>query len=104
MEKHSTETPDTILFEGTAWFDPIETGIRDRVRGFIEGLLEEELTAALGRGHTGARRRALAGYRHGSRKRTLTGSFGPVDLTVPRRRMAGRPRNGVALFCRATPG
>jgi len=32
------------LFAGEAWFDPIEAGIRDRVRGFIEELLEQELT------------------------------------------------------------
>jgi len=35
---------------GEAWFDPIEAGIRGRVRGFIQELLEQELTAALGRG------------------------------------------------------
>ena len=39
----------TELFGGEAWFDPIEAGIRDRVRGFIEELLEQELTQALGR-------------------------------------------------------
>ena len=87
MEKHSTETPDASLFAASAWFDPIETGIRDRVRGFIEELLEEELTVALGRGRYRREETGLAGYRHGSRKRTLIGSFGPVDLTVPRGRM-----------------
>ena len=87
MEKHSTETPDAILFEASAWFDPIETGIRDRVRGFIEELLEEELTATLGRARYRREETGSAGYRHGSRKRTLMGSFGPVDLTVPRGRM-----------------
>jgi hypothetical protein len=48
MDKPSTATPEAGLFDGAEWFDPIEIGIRDRVRGFIEGLLEEELTAALG--------------------------------------------------------
>src|SRR5512147_3198407 len=38
------------LFLGDAWSDPIEAGIRDRIRGFIEELIEEELAAALGRG------------------------------------------------------
>ena len=34
---------------GEAWFNPIEAGIREQIRGFIEGIIEEELTAALGR-------------------------------------------------------
>jgi hypothetical protein len=29
------------------WFDPLETGVRTRIRGFIEELLEAELDAAL---------------------------------------------------------
>jgi CheY-like chemotaxis protein len=51
MEENNTKTQadGTMLFAGDAWFDPIETGIRDRVRGFIEELLEQELTAALAR-------------------------------------------------------
>ena len=39
----------TNLFLGAAWFDPIEAGIRDQIRGFIEGMVEEELAMALGR-------------------------------------------------------
>ena len=31
------------------WFDPLEAGVRARIRGFIEDLLEAELDAALGR-------------------------------------------------------
>ncbi len=31
------------MFAGEAWFDPIEAGIRGRIRGFIEELLEQEL-------------------------------------------------------------
>ena len=31
------------------WFDPLETGVRTRIRSFIEELLEAELDAALGR-------------------------------------------------------
>ena len=34
---------------GGAWFDPIEAGLRDRVRGFIEETVEQEFAAALGR-------------------------------------------------------
>ena len=38
MEQNSTtaETDGRELFSGEAWFDPIEAGVRDRVRGFIE--------------------------------------------------------------------
>jgi hypothetical protein len=43
----------TTLFSGEAWFDPIEAGIRERVRGFIEDLIEQELRTALGRGRWG---------------------------------------------------
>ena len=28
------------------WFDPIEAGVRDRVRGFIQAMVEGELDAA----------------------------------------------------------
>ena len=50
MEQNSTppEADGTALFAGEACFDPIEGGIRGRVRGFIEELLEQELTQARG--------------------------------------------------------
>ena len=97
MEENSapTDAIDTGLFAGEAWFDPIELGIRDRVRGFIQELLEQELTTALGRCR---HERALGepkGYRNGTRERQLLGSFGPVEISVPRARMAkadGGPR------------
>lgn len=31
------------------WFDPVEAGVRTRIRGFIDELLETELDAALSR-------------------------------------------------------
>jgi hypothetical protein len=37
----------SFLFDD--WFDPLETGVRTRIRGFIEELLKAELDAALGR-------------------------------------------------------
>jgi putative transposase len=85
MEDNSTttDTDGTTLFAGDAWFDPIEAGIRDRVRGFIEELLEQELTAALG--GRSKHERAVEhhqGYRNGTRERQLTGSFGAVPLSV----------------------
>jgi transposase-like protein len=88
MEKDSTSLPGTeALFAGEAWFDPIEAGVRGRIRGFIEAMLEEELTAALGRGRY-QRGSDSRGHRHGRRERELLGSFGPVSVSVPRARLA----------------
>jgi len=89
MEETSTKTQadGTMLFAGEAWFDPIETGIRDRVRAFIQELLEQELTAALGRTRHERAEGEPKGYRNGTRDRQLLGSFGPVELSVPRARM-----------------
>jgi putative transposase len=90
MGQNSTaaETDGRELFSGEAWFDPIEASVRDRVRGFIEELLGEELTAALGRNRHERATDAPNGYRNGSRERRLLGSFGPVQIGVPRARMA----------------
>jgi len=89
MEQNSikTQADGTALFAGDAWFDPIEAGIRERVRGFIEELIGQELDAALGRGRYERDAETPKGYRNGTRKRQLLGSFGPVQLNVPRARM-----------------
>ncbi len=73
MQKDSTATPEARLFDGADWFDPIEAGIRDRMRGFIEVMLEEELTAALGRARYRRDGEGGGGYRHGTRQRQLLG-------------------------------
>jgi len=98
MEQGSTttEAADTGLFAGEAWFDPIEAGIRERVRRFVEprgspdiqDLLEQELTASLGRGKSERAAGEPKGYRNGTRRRQLLGSFGPVEIEAPRARMA----------------
>ena len=44
---------DELLFD--SWFDPIEHAVRDRVRSFIEGLIEGELAAVLARPRYGRR-------------------------------------------------
>src|SRR3982750_3536821 len=86
MDENSTERPaEAALLAGEAWFDPIEAGLRQRIRGFIEELVEQELTEALGR--TRYARGGAAGHRHGRRSRWLTGCFGPVELSVPRARL-----------------
>ena len=86
MNKDSTSAANAEgLFAGEAWFDPIEAGLRGRIRGFIEAMLEEELAAALGGGRyeRGHRR----GHRHGRRARQLLGSFGSTTISVPRARL-----------------
>jgi len=89
MAEDSTTAADgTTLFAGKAWFDPIEAGLRERVRGFIEELFEQALETALGRSRYERDASAPKGYRNGTRERQLTGSFGPVRISVPRTRLA----------------
>jgi putative transposase len=64
MEKNST-TDAAPLFAGEAWFDLIEALGRDRYQ-----------------------RGAVAGYRNGTRSRRLLGSFGPIEIAVPRARLS----------------
>ncbi len=40
---------ESELFLGEDWFDPLEAGVRTRIRAFIEELLEAELDATLSR-------------------------------------------------------
>jgi putative transposase len=75
------------------WVDPLESAIRERVRGLIEELIHAELDVLLARPRYGRRPKdnddalAVAGYRHGSRTRTLIGTFGKTEVTVPRARL-----------------
>jgi transposase-like protein len=82
MEQNSTtsETADTALFAGDAWFDPIEAGLRERIRGFIGELLEQELTSALGRDRHERAVERPKGYRHGTRERQLIRPVSCADL------------------------
>jgi transposase-like protein len=87
MDKDSSKgSGEQALFAGEAWFDPIEASLRGRIRGLIEEMVEQELEAALGRGRY-ERAGEAVGHRHGHRRRQLTGSFGPVELAVPRARL-----------------
>ncbi len=52
--KAAAVAADIMLFDN--WFDPIEDGVRARVRGFIETMLEEELDEALSRPRYGRRK------------------------------------------------
>src|SRR3954452_16649854 len=94
LQPEAEEAAGSLLAD---WFDPIEAALRDRVRDFIETMISSELDAALARPRY-ARRPAstgcdgvaaeVAGHRHGRRTRTLTGTFGVTEVTVPRARLA----------------
>ena len=99
--------PAIYLFDD--WFDPIEACVRERVREFIEALFESELDAALLRRRYGRQPKTIAsaagaagavGHRHGRRSRSLTGTFGQIEIAVPRARLeaGGRHDYGVAQF------
>ena len=83
----------TDLFDN--WFDPIETEVRARAREFIEELIRGELDAVLARPRYRRGQKAddegsagVSGHRHGSRTRSLTGTFGPIEIAVPRARLS----------------
>ena len=90
---------ETAVYLFDDWFDPIEAGVRDRVRGFIQGMIEGELDETLMRPRYGRRLAsssgkddglaAITGHRHGHRSRSLTGSFGRTEIAVPRARLVG---------------
>lgn len=106
-----TAIEDSGLLLGEGWRDRIEAGVRGRIRGFIEEMLEAELLQALGReryvrlkitsGAAVARSEGLGdeeaargvtvvpakGHRHGNRERELMGTFGTVTIAVPRARL-----------------
>jgi putative transposase len=96
-----TTTPDSLQPEAETapqlfdnWFDPIETEVRGRARQFIEELIRGELDAFLARPRYGRskavgdeERAGVTGHRHGSRTRSLTGTFGPIEIAVPRARL-----------------
>jgi putative transposase len=103
MSSHTTN-PDSVqpgdeatshLFDN--WFDPIESAVRDRVRGLIEELIHNELDAVLSRPRyvRGAKpssspadeAEAVTGHRHGHRSRSLLGTFGRVEIAMPRARL-----------------
>jgi hypothetical protein len=52
--KEAAVAAEVLLFDN--WFDAIEDGVRARVRGFIETMLEEELSDALSRPRYGRRK------------------------------------------------
>ena len=94
--EETTAMTEPQPFLGKDWFDPLETAVRGRIRGFIEEMLEAELGSALQRGRYdrhGPRRwsAASARSRYRSRGRVLPG------------RMAAR-RSGATRRSRPTGG
>jgi putative transposase len=107
MTRTTTKADSSLLQNETEgylfdnWNDPLETEIRGRIRGFIEELIHEELDAVLARPRYGRHTKnsngsadiaavpGAAGHRHGSRPRTLMGTFGKVEINVPRARLQG---------------
>ena len=92
--KEAAVAAEVLLFDD--WFDAIEDGVRARVRGFIETMLDEELAGALSRPRYGRRKPnedgeapPVVGVRHGHRRRGLTGTFGKTEISVPRARLIG---------------
>ena len=93
----SDPEPETAVYLFDDWFDPIEAGLRDRVREFIHAMVEGELDLALARPRYGRRARpssgdaeravGVSGHRHGHRSRSLLGTFGRVEIEVPRARL-----------------
>jgi putative transposase len=76
------------------WFDPIETEVRVCARRFIEELIHGELDAVLARPRYERSKKpgeevkvGVTGHRHGSRTRSLTGTFGLIEIAVPRARL-----------------
>ena len=86
MRNGTTGSTDVLI--GSEWLDPLEQQVSRGGRQFLQELIEQEVTEALGRGRHG-RAAGAKGYRHGHWARTVIGSFGRVELSMPRARVRG---------------
>jgi transposase-like protein len=106
MSKDITKLASNILL-GADWHDSIEACVGTQIRGFIELMLEAELSSVLGRARYARARAAgspeagepgpevrdgavappVFGHRNGHRDRELTGTFGKTTISVPRARL-----------------
>jgi transposase-like protein len=95
-ELSQPQTEATVgLFDN--WFDPIEAGLRERVRELIQAMFEGELDEVLSRARYARRAKpprgetqavaGITGHRHGHRSRALLGTFGRVEIKMPRARL-----------------
>src|SRR5260370_26131223 len=120
MTNNSTTSPapqpeaETTVDLLDNWFDAIEVGLRERVRDFIQAMIESELDTALAPPRYGRRPKGdvqngdgpegISGHRHGHRSRSLMGTFGQVEIAVPRARLvsaAGKTTEGKRSALRA---
>ena len=85
--RNGTMGPTDFLLR-SEWLDPLERRYAAGARQFLQELTEQEVTEALGRLRHG-RAEGAKGYRHGHRPRTVIGSFGRVELSMPRARVRG---------------
>lgn len=83
----NTKRSGIALQVGAGGHDPLEDEVRQRVRSFIETILEEELQTALGRGRYQRPAEGARGRRNGHRERQVIGTFGPETVKVPRARL-----------------
>ena len=67
--KDAAVAGDSLLFDD--WFDAIEDGVRAQVRGFIETMLEEELSGTLSRPRYGRGKPGMANRRRSSASGTV---------------------------------
>ena len=123
MNNDSTRPPVPQSEAATAfrllddWFDPIEAALRDQVRGFIQAMIEAELEMVLARPRFGRQPKAapddangrerITGHRHGHRSRSLMGTFGRVEIAMPRARLnttEGRTTEWKSTALRPTSG
>jgi hypothetical protein len=76
--------------EGFEWGpDTVEAEIRERVRGMIEVIVEEELESRLGACRSQRVGAVRTGYRNGARERELSTSLGKTTIRLPRARLQG---------------
>jgi putative transposase len=102
MTSHSTTSclppseNETAEYVFDSWFDPIEAGLRDRAREFLQAMFEAELDEVLARSRYARRGKpavgdgkavGVRGHRHGHRSRTLLGTFGRMEIAMPRARL-----------------
>ena len=85
----NADTSTLALVACEEGFDPIEDRLRANIRSTIEAVFNEELKGFLGRLRYGRTAGAVKGYRHGSRDRQITGTFGTETISVPRARVEG---------------
>ncbi len=74
----SQPVAETAVYLFDDWFDPIEAEVRDRVRGFIQAMIDGELDETLMR----PRGRATGGGRHRRAARMTAWPGSPVTGTA----------------------